>query len=373
MEVDERVLCSFRAPQPRNPALENTTALVLTIPNIILLDAENFSRIDLHTLLAFCHHYSSKMSPSATQDSTQPLDPHSTNGTSNATTAEMSSNGHINGTPSTKAPLEPGLSEAQARVQMPKFPGPPSYTDKYEEREYLKGRLAAAFRIFGKLGFDEGVAGHITLRDPVDPTTFWVNPLGLAFSLINKSDLIHVDHSGNVIGGGKTRLLNAAAFMIHGAIHKARPDVLCAAHSHSIHGRAFCALGRKLDIITQDACAFHNVCVNNTSFPHESTNSTSKDHVLYESFNGIVLAEKEGNDIAECLGDKKAALLQNHGLLTVGPTIEAAVFWFVSMEKCCQAQMMADAAAAGRGHETVKIGDKEAAYTYKTSMYSSTA
>ena len=142
---------------------------------------------------------------------------------------------------------------------MPKFPGPPTFTDKYEEREYLKGRLAAAFRIFGKYGFDEGVAGHITLRDPVDPTTFWVNPFGVAFSLMKRSDLIQVDHKGNIIGGGNVRLLNTAAFMIHGAVHEARPDVACAAHSHSIFGRSFCSLGRKLDIITQDACAFHDV------------------------------------------------------------------------------------------------------------------
>ena len=161
--------------------------------------------------------------------------------------------------PSTKAPLEPGLSEPQAAVQMPKIPGPPQFTDKFEEREHLKGRLAAAFRIFGKYGYDEGVAGHITLRDPVDPTTFWVNPFGVAFSLIKRSDLIQVDHDGKVIGGGPVRLLNAAAFMIHGAIHKARPDVVCAAHSHTIYGRSFCSLGRPLDIITQDACSFHDV------------------------------------------------------------------------------------------------------------------
>lgn len=161
--------------------------------------------------------------------------------------------------PSTAAPHEPGLGESKARVQMPKFPGPPSFADKYAERDYLKGRLAAAFRIFGKRGYDEGVTGHITLRDPVQPDTFWVNPFGVAFSLIRKDDLIQVDHDGNVIDGGKVRLLNAAAFMIHGALHKARPDVMCAAHSHSIYGRAFCSLGRKLDMITQDSCSFHNV------------------------------------------------------------------------------------------------------------------
>jgi len=87
---------------------------------------------------------------------------------------------------------------------------------------------------------------------------------------------------------------------------------------------------------------------------------------LYESFNGIVLAEEEGKNIAQCLGSKKAALLINHGLLTVGGTIEEAVFWFVSLEKCCHAQLMADAAAGGRGGETVKVGDAEARFTYKS-------
>ena len=87
---------------------------------------------------------------------------------------------------------------------------------------------------------------------------------------------------------------------------------------------------------------------------------------MYESFNGIVLAEKEGKDIAACLGDKKAALLQNHGLLTVGHTIEAAVFWFIQLEKCCHSQLMADAAASGRGGVTVKIDDEAAEYTHKT-------
>jgi ribulose-5-phosphate 4-epimerase/fuculose-1-phosphate aldolase len=136
--------------------------------------------------------------------------------------------------------------------------------------------------------------------------------------------------------------------MIHHAIHTARPDVMCVAHSHSIHGRAFCTLGRSLDIITQDSCAFHN------------------DLALYTAFNGVVLGASEGNDIAAALGQKKAALLQNHGLLTCGKTVESTVFWFMSLEKCCQVQLMADAAAGGRGGETVKIEEEDAAFTYKT-------
>ena len=270
-----------------------------------------------------------------------------------ATTTETTttpSNGFDHGSaqPADTAPNEPKISAKFANAQMIKFPSPPKFTDKYEERAYLKGRLALAFRIFGKLGFDEGVAGHITLRDPVDPHTFWVNPFGVAFSLIKSSDLILVDHTGKVIDGGPCRLLNTAAYMIHSAIHKARPDVLCAAHSHSIHGRAFCTLGRELDITTQDSCAFYN------------------DHVIYEQFNGVVLAEEEGHNIARTIGNKKACLLQNHGLLTVGQTVEAAVFWFCSLEKCCHAQLMADAAAGGRGGETVKINEEDAAFTYKS-------
>jgi ribulose-5-phosphate 4-epimerase/fuculose-1-phosphate aldolase len=136
--------------------------------------------------------------------------------------------------------------------------------------------------------------------------------------------------------------------MIHHAVHTARPDVNCVAHSHSIYGRSFCALGRGLDTITQDSCAFHN------------------DLAVYDSFKGVVLAADEGNAIAKALGPKKAALLQNHGLLTCGQSIEAAVFWFISLEKCCHAQLLADAAAGGRGGETVKIQEEDAAFTYKT-------
>ena len=79
-----------------------------------------------------------------------------------------------------------------------------------------------------------------------------------------------------------------------------------------------------------------------------------------------MLADEEGRQIASTLGARKAALLQNHGLLTVGETIEAAVFWFVQLDKCCHAQLLADAAAGGCGQETIKIHDDDAAYTYKT-------
>ena len=178
-----------------------------------------------------------------------------------ATMTETENNTNGSSQPSTKAPLEVGLDETKAKVQMPKLPGPPKLADKYEEREYLKGRLACAFRIFAKHRFDEGVAGHITLRDPVEPDTFWVNPFGVGFGMMKKSDLIRVDEDGKILEGGPVRLLNASAFLIHSAVHQARPDVMCAAHSHSLYGRSFCTLGKTLDITHQDACAFHDVSI----------------------------------------------------------------------------------------------------------------
>jgi len=243
---------------------------------------------------------------------------------------------------------EPGLTKGQASQKLPIAKPRPKYEDPYKEREYLKHRLALAFRIFAKLGFDEGIAGHITLRDPIEPTSFWVNPFGVAWPILKASDLILVDKDGAVVDGGECRRLNTAAYMIHHAVHTARPDVNCVAHSHSIYGRTFCTLGRPLDIICQDSCAFYN------------------DHAVYTSFKGVVLAEVEGHNIAKALGNRKAALLQNHGLLTCGTSIESAVYWFMNLEKCCHTQLMADAAAGGRGIETIKIDDEDAENTYQT-------
>tara|TARA_B110000503_G_scaffold27555_2_gene44031 strand:+ start:26672 stop:27463 length:792 start_codon:yes stop_codon:yes gene_type:complete len=187
-----------------------------------------------------------------------------------------------------------------------------------------KNKLAAALRLFGKFGFDEGVAGHITVRDPERLDHFWVNPMGRSFKQMKVSDLLLVSHTGEVVEG--QGLLNGAAFTIHSQIHMANPKVTAAAHSHSIYGKSFSSLGKLLDPLTQDSCAFY------------------EDHVLFDDFRGVVLDNSEGEQIAAALGDCKAAILQNHGLLTVGETIEAAAWWFITMERSCQAQLMANAA-----------------------------
>jgi ribulose-5-phosphate 4-epimerase/fuculose-1-phosphate aldolase len=191
-------------------------------------------------------------------------------------------------------------------------------------RNERKQKLAAALRLFGKFGFDEGVAGHVTVRDPEREDHFWVNPMGKSFKLMTVSDLLCVDHKGKVVEG--EGLLNGAAFTIHSQIHMARPDVTAAAHSHSVYGKAWSSLGRLLDPITQDACAFY------------------EDHALFDDFTGVVLDNTEGKRIAAALGDRKAAILQNHGLLTVGETVDEAAWWFITMERSCQAQLLAEAA-----------------------------
>src|SRR5438552_7191835 len=124
------------------------------------------------------------------------------------------------------------------------FPLPPTFDSVEEERLHRKQRLAAAFRLFSRFGFDEGVAGHITARDPELTDHFWVNPFGMHFSQIRVSDLILVNDKGEVVEG--TWPVNAAAFAIHSQVHAARPDVMAAAHSHSIYGKTWSTLGRKL-------------------------------------------------------------------------------------------------------------------------------
>src|SRR5437879_10619654 len=200
----------------------------------------------------------------------------------------------------------------------------PKYDTIEEERQHRKQRLAAGFRIFGKFGFEEGVAGHITARDPERLDHFWVNPFGVHFSRIRVSDLILVDHDGRVVEGN--RPVNGAAFAIHSQLHAARPDVVAAAHSHSLHGKAWSSLGRLLDPITQDACAFF------------------EDQGLFDDYTGVVLDVEEGKRIAAALGDNKAVILRNHGLLTVGHSVDEAVWSFVTMERSCQAQLLAEAA-----------------------------
>jgi ribulose-5-phosphate 4-epimerase/fuculose-1-phosphate aldolase len=207
-------------------------------------------------------------------------------------------------------------------------PAFPRFDDPEDERRHRKQRLAAAFRLFGHLGFGEGTAGHITARDPERLDHFWVNPLGMSFRKIRVKDLLLVNHEGEVVEG--TWPVNKAAFVIHSQIHAARADVGAAAHAHSVHGKAWSSLIRPLDPITQDACAFY------------------EDHVVFDDYTGAVFELDEGKRIAHALGGNKAAILANHGLLTVGRTVDEAAWWFITMERTCQAQILAESVGTPR-------------------------
>ena len=201
----------------------------------------------------------------------------------------------------------------------------PKFDNVEDERRYRKQHLAAAFRLFGHFGFDEGAAGHITARDPELLDHFWVNPLGMNFKMIRVRDLLLVNHRGEIVDGNWP--LNGAAFAIHSQIHAARPDVVAAAHAHSVHGKAWSSLRRPLDPLTQDACVFYG------------------DHAVFDDYGGVVYELDEGKRIAQALGDHKAVILSNHGLLTVGQTsVDEAAWWFITMERTCQAQLEAEAA-----------------------------
>jgi ribulose-5-phosphate 4-epimerase/fuculose-1-phosphate aldolase len=196
--------------------------------------------------------------------------------------------------------------------------------DVATERRFRLERLAAAFRLLARFDVVDGAAGHITARDPEHPSCFWVNPAGKHFSRIRVSDLMMIDEEAHIVEGEGR--LNQAAFAIHSRIHRARPDVIAAAHAHSLYGKAWSALGRLLDPLTQDACAFY------------------EDHAVFADYTGVVFDEHEGDRIAVALQDGKACLLRNHGILTVGGSVEEATWWYLAMDRACAVQLLAEAA-----------------------------
>lgn len=258
----------------------------------------------------------------------------------------------------------------------------PQFTDLHEKRKWMLQHLAGAFRVFARNGYTEGSAGHISIRDPIDTSTFWINPLGKHFGLIKASDMIHIDEDTNVIGlaydifypSDSTDIenkpprptsiaVNKAGFEIHSVLHRSRPDIWAACHSHSIYGRAYSAFGKPLEMIHQDVCMFYGT------------------QAVYNSFGGVVLSDEEGKNLVKALGDKNnVLLLQNHGILTVGNTVDEAAYLFGATERCCRIQLIADAAenasnnvspAASGSSDGAKnkltkhiIGDEVAKYTF---------
>ncbi len=223
------------------------------------------------------------------------------------------------------------------------FPSPPTFDSVEAERVHRKKALVDALNIIGNLGFAEGVAGHITVRDPEHLDRFWVNPFGVSFRHVQVDQLLEVDHDGTVLSGAHP--LNTAAFAIHGAIHATRPDVTAACHTHAIHSKAYSSLGVPLEMISQDHCMFFN------------------DIAMHSDDGGAIVTDPNaGLRLAESLADKKALIHQNHGVITVGETVDAAAWWFIALERACQTSLMAMAAGTPK-----VIPDDYAQYSYDQS------
>ncbi|KAJ5342078.1 Class II aldolase/adducin N-terminal [Penicillium brevicompactum] len=227
------------------------------------------------------------------------------------------------------------------------LPGIPKFTDFDTQREYMLNHMAGAFRVFARHGFVEGMAGHISMRDPENSELFWTNPLGIHFGLLKPSDMILVNEDGVAVGGNLSRPANAAGFLIHSAIHRARPDVNAACHFHSMYGKAWSTFAQPLEMLNQDVAIFYGAAQS-----------------VYKEFGGVVLKEEESAALAESLGDAKVMILRNHGLLTVGGTVDEAAYLFLLMEKSCKVQLAADAAAAS-GRKKMHIDDEAARFTYE--------
>jgi ribulose-5-phosphate 4-epimerase/fuculose-1-phosphate aldolase len=180
----------------------------------------------------------------------------------------------------------------------------------------LKKKLAAAFRIIARRKMDDGIAGHISCRVPGTHDQFWVNPLGLFFEEVTADDLLVVDLQGNLLEGKMP--YNRAAFAIHATLHATRHDVMAICHTHPPKGTTFSGLGRLLKIADQTSCSFY------------------EDQALYTEYDGVVASLEQAAIMANAIGNKRVAILQNHGLITLGKTIDQCVVDMLDLERTCE-------------------------------------
>jgi ribulose-5-phosphate 4-epimerase/fuculose-1-phosphate aldolase len=200
---------------------------------------------------------------------------------------------------------------------------PPRFETKAAERTYLLQRLAAACRIFGRRGFSEGLLGHVTMRDPEYADHFWVNPVGVAMHQVKVSHLVQVNPLGQVVRG--SGMVNPVGLLLHTAVHQARPDVSAVCHAHALHASTWASFERLLDPITQDACIFFE----NQALIREPR---------------VVRDAAAAARFAAGFGDKRVAIHGGHGIFTTGQSIDEAAWWFVLMNRCCESQLLAEAA-----------------------------
>lgn len=194
------------------------------------------------------------------------------------------------------------------------------------ERE-LRVQLAAAYRLVDYFGWTELIFGHLTARCPGPDHHFLINPYGLNYDEVTASNLVKIDLDGNVIEG-QGHGVNYAGFVIHSAIHMAKEGKnRVVMHTHTRAGMAVAALEEGLLPISMTSTQFYG-------------------DIAYHDYEGVSLYLDERERVLEALGDSKAMILRNHGLLTVGRTVPEAFLFLYRLERACQVQI--DASAAGK-------------------------
>ena len=200
---------------------------------------------------------------------------------------------------------------------------PPVFDNLDDERQHRIERLAGACRIFGKAGFSQSLLGHITVRDPENPEHFWANPIGVSFNRMRVSDIVLVDHLGQLIKG--TKPVNPVGVLLHSAIHRAYPEITAVCHAHSVFGSAWSAFSRPIDPVTQDTAIFF------------------EDQAIMREPR-VAMDPAAADQFAAGLQDKRTGIQPGHGLFTTGATLDEAAWRFISMDRACQVQLLVEAA-----------------------------
>jgi len=186
--------------------------------------------------------------------------------------------------------------------------------------------LAAAYRIFNYLGWTEMIFNHITLRVPGPERFFLINPFGLHYSEITASNLVLIDIEGSAVRETKWPV-NKAGFVIHSAIHGNVADAHCVMHTHTTTGMAVACLKEGLSPTNFYAAQLHG-------------------GVAYHDFEGITVEEGERARLVASIGDKRAVILRNHGLLAWGPSLPEAFMTLWTLQRACDVQIASSSAGA---------------------------
>lgn len=217
--------------------------------------------------------------------------------------------------------------------------GEPTFDDPAAERAHMKRRLALAYRVFGGFGWGALGDGHISARDPERTDAFWLIRYGVPFNHATVDDLVLVGPGGQVLEGEGG--INMTAYNIHGPVHDARPEVTAAAHTHTQYGTPWCATNTPFSMICQEATAFF------------------EDHAVFDDEEVQVMSPDGGKRIAATLGETKGILLRNHGLLSVGASVDEAVGWFLMMERVSEVHIKAGDRADPISDEAARIAKSE--------------